>query len=519
VTENQRGQVLPLFALMIVALFAIAGLAVDVSSAYSARQGYRTASDAAALAGAQNLQTGGTRGVRPADRVNARQDALKSLISAFGALGTGAGACDPAVGQIDNCALKGTPLRVSVKTPSPTCVRCDADHSVQVTVSNPTFQLSFARVLGFDHWNVGTTSVAGLDFGGAYAVITLRPPNPDPTSDSNFSNITLNGSGTKLKVQEGDVGSNTSARPNPGTIELDPNYVLWYYDTVAGWAGLPAGRHLSSVILDPNYPVPLATGSTPVGGVDTDPVRCAAALTAVNAAGYIPAGTPPWTLPDTTCYTPGVYSATLNSTNAKLTILEPGVYFLTQGLDLKGEIVGGYEGGSQGVAIVIPQSTRTSDKGLKITGTPPIVAFNRGDAYDNRVGGREATPAIFNGSPVQTNTTPALIMSVIVPGVAACPVVMPAPSCDQPKYLTLDYSGAGGVTIVSVAGVQYAPSDNVKIAGSGDSKGYEGQIVAWTLTYSGNSEIDQHYLGGPQVGILRLDAACTLVPPATPCNP
>jgi len=517
VTHLQKGQVLPLFALMIVALFAVAGLAVDVSSGYSARQQYRTASDAAALAGAQNLQNGGTRAVNPADRTNARTDALQSLKSAFGATGTGAGACDPAGGQIDNCELAGTPFRVSVKTPSPTCVRCDADHSVQVTVSNPTFQLSFARLLGFDHWNVATTSVAGLDFGGAYAVITLRPPKPNATADSNFSDITLNGSFTKLKVIGGDIGSNTSARPNPGTIELDPDYFLWYYDTLAGWTGAPVGKHLSSLILDPNYPVPLATGSTPAGGVDTDPVRCGAALSTVNANGYRVASAPPWTLPDTTCYTPGVYSSTLSSANAKLTILEPGVYFLNQGLDLKGEIVGGYAGGSEGVAIVIPQSTHPGDKGLKITGTPPIVAFNRGDAYDNRVGGHEATPAIFNGSPVETDTTPHLIMSVIVPGVTECPVITPAASCDPPQYRTLDYSGAGNTTIVSVAGVQYAPSDNVKIAGSGDSRGYEGQIVAWTLTYEGNSEINQHYLGGPQVGVLRLDAACTA--PGTPCNP
>ena len=77
---GQRGQVLPLFALMLVALFAMAGLAIDVSSGYSARQAYRTASDAAALAGAQNLQTVGTRSVTSTDQTHARADALASLV-------------------------------------------------------------------------------------------------------------------------------------------------------------------------------------------------------------------------------------------------------------------------------------------------------------------------------------------------------------------------------------------------------------------------------------------------------
>jgi hypothetical protein len=495
---------------MLVMLFAIASLAIDVSSGYSARQGYRTISDAAALAGAQDLQGTGPRAVTAAEQQTARTDALQSLINAFGSSGTGTGACNPAA-DIDNCQLRGTPIQVAIKTPSLTCVRCDLDHSVQVAVSNPNFQLSFSRVLGIDHWNVATTSVAGLDFAGSYGVITLRPPKPNATGDTLSDDITLNGSRTELKVVSGDIGSNTSARPNPGTITLDPDYNLWYFDTVAGFSGIPS-RHLGSLIADPRYPIPTRTGSTPAGGVEA--VNCAAALSAVNAAGYIPTGSPPWTLPNTTCYKPGIYSTTLTAPNAKLTILEPGVYFFDQGMDISGEIVGGYSGGSEGVALIIPQSLR---RGLKINGTPPLVAFNRGDAYDLRAGGREATPAMFGGLPVQTNTTPALVMSVIVPGDPACTVTIPAPSCDAPAYQTLEYTGAGNTTIVSVAGVQYAPSDNVKVAGSGDAKGYEGQIVAWTLTYSGNSTINQHYLGGSPPGVLRLDAACTA--PGTPCNP
>ncbi len=52
----ERGQILPLFALMVVALFAIAAIAIDVSNAYAARRAYRTWADQASLAGAQDLQ-------------------------------------------------------------------------------------------------------------------------------------------------------------------------------------------------------------------------------------------------------------------------------------------------------------------------------------------------------------------------------------------------------------------------------------------------------------------------------
>ena len=47
--NRRRGQILPIFALTLVALFAMAALAIDVSAVYSARQAYRTFADAASL--------------------------------------------------------------------------------------------------------------------------------------------------------------------------------------------------------------------------------------------------------------------------------------------------------------------------------------------------------------------------------------------------------------------------------------------------------------------------------------
>src|SRR5215217_7609476 len=107
--KTSSGQVLPLFAIFLIGLFAAAALAVDVSSTYSARQAYRTAADAASLAGAQDLQTAGSRAITSTDQLKARADALTSLKKAFKVTATGTGACDPNT-QIRDCSLVGTPF-------------------------------------------------------------------------------------------------------------------------------------------------------------------------------------------------------------------------------------------------------------------------------------------------------------------------------------------------------------------------------------------------------------------------
>jgi hypothetical protein len=108
-------------------------------------------------------------------------------------------------------------------------------------------------------------------------------------------------------------------------------------------------------------------------------------------------------------------------------------------------------------------------------------------------------------------------MSLIVPGDPSCTVIMPAPSCNPPAYRTIDYSGGGNKTSVSIAGEQYAPSDNAKIAGSSSQWGYAGQIVSWTIWYTGGSGVTQHYGGGAANAIIRLDTTCS--GGGSTCNP
>jgi Flp pilus assembly protein TadG len=116
----ERGQIIVILAVMMVVLLGLTALAIDVSAAYVAERWQRSVADEAALAGAQSLQKPGTR-LLPGEpeRVEARANALRVLQAQLG--GTrGTGDCYSSAG----CELTGTPYKISVRTPSPSCVDC-----------------------------------------------------------------------------------------------------------------------------------------------------------------------------------------------------------------------------------------------------------------------------------------------------------------------------------------------------------------------------------------------------------
>jgi hypothetical protein len=569
VSVRQRGQVLPLFALMLVALFAIAGLAIDVSSGYSTRQAYRTAADAASLAGAQNLQVAGSRAVTATERTKARTDALASLKQAFNSTATGVGACDPTT-QIVECELLGTPLRVSIKTPSPTCVRCDLDHSVQVTVRNPTFQLSFARVLGINQWNVGSTSVAGLVYSKSYAVVTLRPPK-DSGSTFLVNDITLNGNGTVVNVHQGDVGSNANMTySGTGTVlNIDSGYGMYYFDPYFAprWYTSPPippaqiVQQIPTLIADPLYRYPEMRGSLGSSPCATGPADCAPTFDDARTSQYL-------TLPaveradevgseceaelakvdptvytwissyapdDVYCFEPGIYQSGSGAKNAKIAIgtgevglLKPGAYYLKSGLDVGGNgsrLLGGYVGGQPGVALMFDECNNTAC--IFRGNSADTIALNAGSKFPRGTPGTAATAAIdWDNQLVETSgpssPSPAILLTLLVIKDPTCYVPVPPQllqepaGCDPgaPTNFTINIAGGGQLDL---EGVQYMPTDNVAISGSSDGNGTIGQIISWTLTYSGGTTLNQEGAGTQGPGTLRLDAACTA--PGTPCNP
>jgi Putative Flp pilus-assembly TadE/G-like len=544
--SRERGQVLPVFAIFLVVLMGLAALAIDVSGALSARRFYRSVADSSSLAGAQDLQVGTSRTVTGAERTRARTDAMSRLVSLLGASST-PGSCDPAADIID-CAMPGTGYLVSIKTPASTCVACDPYRSVQVVVRNPAYGLTFARILGQSTWNVGSTSVAGLTFGKSYTIITLRPPKK-LGSTFDVRDITIDG-GTVVTVSRGDVGSNANMNYS-GTgsrLILNPDYSMYYFPgpapfDVPQWGSPPdpSAQPLTNLIQDPNYQYPSMVGAPPdyteartshAGdpGVPvkagTDPT-CAAEIAKVDIARYAFMATQPPA--SVFCFDPGVYDgskATIDIGTGEVGLLKPGAYYLRSGMNISGRLIGGYEPAKPGVALMFDECS-TSACIFKGNNAPDL-ALNAGTRYPPAYGGgTPATAAIdWAGNFVQTSgpdsPNPPLPLTILVKKDPTCFVPTAAPwqepsGCDALKDKTINIAGGGHLAL---EGVQYAPTDNVEISGGAGTDGRVGQIISWTLKYSGGVAINQEGPASEGVGILRLDAACTS--PATnsiACNP
>jgi hypothetical protein len=564
-TLGRRGQILPLFALFLVVLMGFAALAIDVSGAYAARRSYRSTADAAALAGAQDLQVPGTRSVTSVERIKARQHAMAVVTAAFGISGSLPAQCATTsdVDVTDACVLPGTTFHVSIKAGSFSgqaspiaCVSCDPARSVQVGVRNANYQLSFAHVLGQSSWSVGVASVAGLSWAKSYAIVTLRPPEKTG-STYDVRDIKLDG-GTHVTVSNGDVATNADM-VYTGTdtwLHVDDGYGMYFADPVGGpdWVPPPVATRIYEYVADPNYTYPamsgvlgtaptytdasksLCLGPNPASpctraDLDKDPLAassCGAELAYLRTSVYTFMATQPEA--NVYCYKPGIYSPASNPklftvSGGDVVLLMPGAYYFTGtygGLQVQnnGRLLGGYRPGKPGVALMFDEC---HNQCIFDATAAQTLALNVGNKYPPGTGGASALAAHdWNDQPVQTSgagsPTPPILMSLIVRKdpdcfVPAFPLQEP-PACDATKDTTLNLAGGGSLDI---EGVQYAPSDNIKINGGSTGTGQVGQIWVWTIFYSGGTQINQQGAGSNGPGVLRLDAACTA--PGTPCVP
>jgi Flp pilus assembly protein TadG len=149
--DGQRGSVLVLVAVMLVALTALAALVIDLGVLYVAAEQAQQAADSAALAGVGKLREGMSPTAASAEAITA---AAKNSV-----LGTPVtlASSDVVVGAWDSAAKQ-------VIAWDPTATQVAVQATVRRTTSAPNGAVPtfFARVFGVSSMNVTRTSVAGL---------------------------------------------------------------------------------------------------------------------------------------------------------------------------------------------------------------------------------------------------------------------------------------------------------------------------------------------------------------------
>jgi len=539
---DRRGQILPLTALMMVVLIGMTALAIDVSAAYLTERWERSVADAAALAGAQSLQKPGTR-LLPGEpeRVEARDNAMQVLESQLGGV-AGSGDCYSSAG----CDLVGTRYRVSVQTPSPSCVDCSPQRSVQVSIWQPEFGLTFGRIFGDSSWTVRSTSVAGMVIAPQYGIVTLRPSELRPNdSDANYDDLVVTG-GSKVVVGDADIATNSNATCSGASsgseIDVDTaaGFDIHHYGSGAYWTAPPGdcfdppdGFQVTTLVEDPNYPIPERDATTEVfaelvDAIETDDTICDEQQALVpDTYRELKTGRQikdPAQV-NVICYKPGIYQRKLVVSDPasglpNVALLLPGVYYFDAGVEVSSTLIGGYAPDEFGVALVFLEAKNSSGiPGQFITKTnTSLVALNFGDAYcpgSTCPGGTWAKPADGPSGPVQTPSPhPSLLTVMVVPD-ATCVVVSPPPTaCKENDNQTLKLTGGGSIFL---AGVQYAPSDNATLTGGSGQQSDVGAFWAWTLEFNGGTTFNLSSSKPQSAGVLRIDPACS--PNVMTCNP
>lgn len=532
--ERQTGQVLVLVAGGMFGILAIAALVLDIGLVWSIQRTERAAADAAALAGAQDLQTctddGCTRAVSDADRTRAREHALNNLKERFSATVT-SGTCDTNADIVD-CRLEGTPYVVTIKTPSPSYVNVDPDRAVQVFVDQPSVQLTIARLLGQSDWNVGITSVAGERFVPSYALLTLRPPDPAGPNDQNRDDVFVTGNGGQLIVRNGDIGTNTWAMTSSALITLDEGFSIWHWDPgPSQWyppwegcvyggscgAGIPPGEQISAgdglLQMPTGYP---ETGPTTPTWPSSDGEDGTTACTDEPTVWPLQSGTTIDSL-HVTCYRSGVYEEPFNVQQSDdVAYLEPGVYVFNGGLDVNGYLFGGIGPSGSGVTIVVPNTESfdgTGASGIVLNTT--CSAVGGGSAcWAEPVNGYESP----DGYPISI-IVPKLDHQVVQGSAVNCfksdgvtPAENDGTPCTGTSVLKLGASSGSGAgeAIIRIGGVIWAPTDKVTIGSNWtEQQSFVGRIVTWSVKYHGNAALYEESMPGQGPGFVALDAACS----------
>lgn len=318
--DRQSGQVLIGVAFAMVVLAGFAGLAIDMGTLRYQKRLQQTAADAAALAGASELnQANGTTAWLPAAQAATNQNGFADTSDSLSA-------CTPTAAVGTTCVFIQNPPKDwpfnGTSIPGGTHTGNSAYVEALVAKVQPTY---FMTLLGFNSEVILARAVATNTGGGGAGpglgcIVTLGTP----TKQTNFNN-----------AGAGATGNATFNGPTCGIADNGNLYAGGSVQVLAGSIGYGAGK---GVYNPPSQQSPCVPGQMPAVGVCPQPVQMGA-YTGDPLAGLYPsapslgAGSVTTTNGVTT-YTPGSYSNI--SINGGNVVFQPGVYNISGSFTVNG---------------------------------------------------------------------------------------------------------------------------------------------------------------------------------------
>jgi hypothetical protein len=474
--KDQPGQILVLFVLALVAMFAMLGLLLDGGQALAIRRQLQNAGDAAALAGANAIvQSGASAGCSAT-------------------AGPPPGAPRAAIVTAAQTAVHSSLPNLPNSSIDVTCPDgYGSNYVVQVNLANQSAGY-FAGILGIHGFHVATTSQAvnGRPPGGTkYSVVELDPYNASaPAAYRGCPSVLFSGSNTIIFDGSVQVDSNCSAanggalatNGNSATVQVNNSATI---NLVGGYAPgaltiSPTPRTGQPVLKDPLGWLPTIPWSSWPSSGPTSLVR-STNQTTLNGGS--------------TVLEPGIYTGGIIMKNSAVAYLHPGIYVLRDA----GNGDGGFQIGSQNKVYSIPSAlSSTTDASWAtdctggITANCGVLIYTTGQTSNAISGVMKDNISVGAGATVRLRPYLHTIDGTGTNDQSYDNLLfwqdknpLPTSSYAQPP---ISLSGGGQI---SLTGTLYAPSASVQMGGNSGGSGGSSvdvtlQFISWDLSFNGN---------------------------------
>jgi len=430
---NERGQALILVAFGAIALFAIAGLAIDGSHKYSDRRHAQNAADTAAVAGALALANND-----PGWQTAALNRAMNNGYDNVYPTNTVEVHNPPVSGIYANCAD----------------VHFDCNDYVQVTITSNR-DTWFMRVLGISQFtNVvqGVASKTGkidhFTFGGS-AVVALSPSDCKAVSSQGSSNVTIIGGGLFSNSDSSTCAFFRQSCPS-GTLDVYEDEAKTIESTIRMVGSTTSGCITTNAVFQSGAK---QIGFPPPYQEIAEPSQCSETVNL--ASNYSVTGTGS---NKTATLQSGHYSQWPLSGQWKNMILNPGVYCIDTAFSSPGNITvaGTTPGTDPGVFIYI-----RSGGTFTFNGGSTISLWGINDNNDSSLKDKYLNFLMYVAPNYSTGTP------------ATCKI--------------------NGNTDYFLKGTIYAPFCNVTIDGTSATGNFQSQVIGYTVNFAGTADVVLKY--------------------------